>query len=190
MPDMDLRGLFKPADRDGGTLQMVDAGSEINLSYWAFGTVAELSDGSLVQFVGLTNYQEEFPYKFVNTAKAITRLFSKDGRNMQDPTLKITRRGRFSPSAKPTPPESESNSIWRIPMSVDEREVLHPTSPAKRDPWQHRSQHMRCSTCMWFALKAGTIGRCRRHAPSLHGFPVVKEADWCGDHRLDETKEA
>lgn len=28
------------------------------------------------------------------------------------------------------------------------------------------------------------LGRCRKHAPSMGGFPVVTEADWCGDHRL------
>lgn len=64
------------------------------------------------------------------------------------------------------------------------------------DPWKHRSEGMRCSTCMWFVDKDGAgvqrengrIGRCRRHAPTNNGFPVVYERDWCGDHRLDETK--
>jgi hypothetical protein len=54
---------------------------------------------------------------------------------------------------------------------------------------------------MWFVEKArapddnrdysmarGSIGRCRRHAPTMSGFPVVFQADWCGDHRLDENK--
>jgi len=35
---------------------------------------------------------------------------------------------------------------------------------------------------------AGTVGRCRRHAPSMGGYPVVYPADWCGDHRIDENK--
>lgn len=68
------------------------------------------------------------------------------------------------------------------------------------DPWKHRSAGMRCQTCMWFAAKVaapaqtsepdprGQIGRCRRHAPSMGGYPVVFATDWCGDHRLDETK--
>lgn len=34
----------------------------------------------------------------------------------------------------------------------------------------------------------GSIGRCRRCAPTMKGFPVVFEADWCGEHRLDENK--
>lgn len=32
------------------------------------------------------------------------------------------------------------------------------------------------------------IGRCRRHAPTISGYPAVFESDWCGDHKLDETK--
>jgi hypothetical protein len=33
-----------------------------------------------------------------------------------------------------------------------------------------------------------TIGRCRRHAPTMNGYPVVYITDWCGDHRIDENK--
>lgn len=29
------------------------------------------------------------------------------------------------------------------------------------------------------------VGRCRRHAPTLNGYPVVLPKDWCGDHKLD-----
>ena len=86
------------------------------------------------------------------------------------------------------------------------------------DPWAHRSAGMRCSTCMWFVVKElpppsvmllydnllnappaeqlatvadqprSFVGRCRRHAPKLGGYPVVFSNDWCGDHKLDETK--
>lgn len=62
------------------------------------------------------------------------------------------------------------------------------------DPWQHRSQNMTCLKCMWFALKESKentvqdLGRCRRHAPSMNGYPVVYVNDWCGDHKLDENK--
>lgn len=34
----------------------------------------------------------------------------------------------------------------------------------------------------------GELGRCRRHAPTVNGFPAVFESDWCGDHKLDENK--
>ena len=66
------------------------------------------------------------------------------------------------------------------------------------DPWIHRSSNMKCKTCMWYAEKPvvmpnefreeSKIGRCRRHAPTMTGYPVVYPDDWCGDHKLDETK--
>jgi hypothetical protein len=77
------------------------------------------------------------------------------------------------------------------------------------DPWKHRSTKMKCKTCMWYVEKSElilkgsmaavdcnnplahetiVIGRCRRHAPTMTGYPVVYETDWCGDHKLDETK--
>lgn len=78
------------------------------------------------------------------------------------------------------------------------------TTPTENiDPWEHRSTRMRCSTCMWFALKRPTsedvyydereatapaqVGRCRRHAPTMTGYPVVFSNDWCGDHKLNEN---
>jgi len=54
------------------------------------------------------------------------------------------------------------------------------------DPWQHRSQNMLCKSCMWYAPKSGSVGRCRRHAPTMNGYPVVFDKDWCGDHKLNE----
>jgi len=61
------------------------------------------------------------------------------------------------------------------------------------DPWKHRSKGMRCETCMWFVLKVESkkkdiLGRCRRHAPTMSGYPAVFLDDWCGDHKLDENK--
>lgn len=76
------------------------------------------------------------------------------------------------------------------------------------DNWKHRSDGMRCKTCMWFVDKKNinpslnmkvngvqvppsppiVVGRCRRHAPTMNGFPVVYETDWCGDHKIDEEK--
>jgi len=66
-----------------------------------------------------------------------------------------------------------------------------------RDPWKHRSAGMRCATCMWFVVKdpgdeparageRGEVGRCRRHCPTMNGYPVVFASDWCGDHKLNE----
>jgi len=55
------------------------------------------------------------------------------------------------------------------------------------DPWAHRSEEMRCKTCMWYvekrtaiAVSEKSIGRCRRHAPTMNGYPV-------GDHKLNEN---
>ncbi len=76
-----------------------------------------------------------------------------------------------------------------------------------RDNWKHRSDNMKCKTCMWFVPKVPQrctiemphevcnhpkghsydLGRCRRHAPTMNGFPVVFVNDWCGDHKLDEN---
>ncbi len=68
------------------------------------------------------------------------------------------------------------------------------------DPWVHRATTMRCNTCMFFVIKKptelgivanaerGFIGRCRRHAPTMSGYPATFESDWCGDHKIDENK--
>lgn len=58
------------------------------------------------------------------------------------------------------------------------------------DPWKHRSSGMQCSTCMWFVEKQPSteFGRCRRHAPTMNGYPAVFSTDWCGDHKMDENK--
>ena len=68
------------------------------------------------------------------------------------------------------------------------------------DNWMHRHAMMKCRTCMWWVKKRvmdlgprtddgkGDMGRCRRHAPTMSGFPAVYASDWCGDHKIDETK--
>lgn len=62
------------------------------------------------------------------------------------------------------------------------------------DHWAHRSDTMRCQTCMYFVVKGpdtkhGAIGRCRRHAPTVQqGWPAVFGRDWCGDHKIDSEK--
>ena len=57
----------------------------------------------------------------------------------------------------------------------------------KVDPWAHRSKNMSCATCMW-SVEKGKLGRCRKHAPTMNGYPVIYMTDWCGEHKLDETK--
>lgn len=83
-----------------------------------------------------------------------------------------------------------------IPEMDAERKTIEAGHKAdmeeNRDPWAHRSKGMRCQTCMWFVLKISptpnAVGRCRRHAPTMNGYPVVFDTDWCGDHKLDENK--
>jgi hypothetical protein len=86
------------------------------------------------------------------------------------------------------PRSTDGTSNWKTTDLIE----------APADQWKHRSEHMRCATCMWFVEKplkdemaprdAKTVGRCRRHAPTMGGFPVVFQGDWCGDHKLDEEK--
>ncbi len=62
-----------------------------------------------------------------------------------------------------------------------------------KDPWKYRSKGMRCESCMWFVSKVSDsgdvkLGRCRKHAPTMNGYPSVFPIDWCGDHKLDENK--
>lgn len=37
-------------------------------------------------------------------------------------------------------------------------------------------------------VSVNRVGRCRRRAPTLDGYPVVLESDWCGDHKIDERR--
>lgn len=85
--------------------------------------------------------------------------------------------------------ELEGKSDYELAPSA----VLPDAAVAPNDPWAHRSEGMRCRTCMWFVAKStgdhrGALGRCRRRAPTLDGYPAVFEVDWCGDHKLDEAK--
>jgi hypothetical protein len=80
----------------------------------------------------------------------------------------------------------------------EQRRIEGAVAKQSADPWVHRSSGMRCKTCIWFVRKEPTgplshpgqqeLGRCRRHAPTMGGYPVVYMTDWCGDHRLDENK--
>lgn len=62
-----------------------------------------------------------------------------------------------------------------------------------KDNWEHRSSNMLCKTCMYFVPKKVKaieifLGRCRRSAPTISGFPAVFDTDWCGQHKIDENK--
>ena len=97
-------------------------------------------------------------------------------------------RGKRGPIGAVTAPKAYEKAI----SSIDDT-AKAPSQPAE-DPWVHRSKGMRCRSCMWFVVKPsnggidpvrGPLGRCRRHAPTLGGFPVVyADLDFCGDHKL------
>lgn len=66
---------------------------------------------------------------------------------------------------------------------------------SNEDNWKHRSEKMKCSTCMYYNPKKPKspnaddyVGRCRRNAPTMNGWPVMFPTDWCGSHNLDENK--
>lgn len=95
---------------------------------------------------------------------------------------------------------NSNDGLPRLVEQNSERGILYHTE-ILNDPWKHRSSGMRCATCMWFVKKEipptstprpetekGTLGRCRRHAPTMNGYPATFESDWCGDHKLDENK--
>lgn len=54
------------------------------------------------------------------------------------------------------------------------------------DKWDRKTNFC-CGTCAYYVPKQGDsdIGRCRRNAPTMAGYPVVFEyVDWCGEHKL------
>jgi hypothetical protein len=52
------------------------------------------------------------------------------------------------------------------------------------DNWKHLDTTMTCEFCMYWVLKDNKLGRCRKHAPTLDGWPATYMSDWCGDHKL------
>ena len=58
------------------------------------------------------------------------------------------------------------------------------------DNWKDRQTKYTCKTCMWFVTHEGykIFGRCRKNAPTIHGYPPVYFTDWCGNYRPDEKK--
>ena len=55
----------------------------------------------------------------------------------------------------------------------------------EKDNWETHGKTHTCAFCIYYVLKLeGTKGRCRKHAPTMAGFPAVFPSDWCGDHKL------
>lgn len=87
--------------------------------------------------------------------------------------------------------EKEREKRMLVAEQMQQKPVVGTAIQGATDPWKHRSSGMHCDTCMWFIKKDGAVhglGRCRRHAPTMNGYPAVFVDDWCGDHKLDENK--
>jgi len=53
-----------------------------------------------------------------------------------------------------------------------------------KDRWDQITGY-NCGTCRYLSPKKDDKGRCRRHAPTMSGYPVVYiNNDWCGDHKI------
>jgi len=54
-----------------------------------------------------------------------------------------------------------------------------------KDKWDQITGYC-CGSCRYFSPKVNSeVGRCRRHAPTMQGYPVVYAVDdWCGDHKI------
>lgn len=57
-----------------------------------------------------------------------------------------------------------------------------------KDNWDHGNDNMRCATCLWSHRKTDGMLRCRANAPTVKGWPVMFDDDWCGEHKLDGNK--
>jgi len=59
------------------------------------------------------------------------------------------------------------------------------------DRWDRKTNFC-CNGCMFCVPKkvdntkgSESIGRCRRNAPTMKGYPVISLfMDWCGEHKL------
>ncbi len=71
-----------------------------------------------------------------------------------------------------------------IGLKTKEKEMSNATN---KDNWKDKATGMVCSTCTNYAPKNEYIGRCRRNAPTMNGFPAVFPSDWCGDHKMNDA---
>lgn len=74
------------------------------------------------------------------------------------------------------------------PQCENPKEIAEAPHDIAYDPWAGRDIGMKCHSCMYASRKSELVGRCRRHAPTMSGYPVIYiHADWCGDHKLNEN---
>ncbi len=49
-----------------------------------------------------------------------------------------------------------------------------------------RSYDWSYKTCMFYKAKESAVGRCRKNAPTINGWPDVSANDWCGQHKRNK----
>lgn len=82
-------------------------------------------------------------------------------------------------------------SVDRVEEKVPEKEGVLIGLGYGDDLWGDK-EGMICNTCAFFVEKkskvvrivSNILGRCRRRAPTMNGYPAVFSRDWCGDHKL------
>jgi hypothetical protein len=99
--------------------------------------------------------------------------FEKLKKEADDRVLKMCGEPLPPPIGDESPRMERDEALYRGSLEVP-----------RPDNWRHRSKSMACRTCMWYIEKNKSIGRCRRHAPTISGWPVMFPTDFCGDHKM------
>lgn len=97
----------------------------------------------------------------------------------------------WSGSGQDAPPPSYTPELIKAdPPGSGQLVQPEPGRGAPVHVWDHsQGMHCRCRTCAFYVSKVLTsLGRCRRRAPTLKGWPVVWWDDRCGDYKPDEAK--
>ncbi len=43
-----------------------------------------------------------------------------------------------------------------------------------------------CDTCTWYhSIREDKSGQCRRYAPTINGWRIVYNDEWCGEHEVN-----
>jgi len=81
--------------------------------------------------------------------------------------------------------DSSSHTAPDKPLELGELKRIVEELRAEEDNWRNSNSFI-CATCLYYVEKDSEldVGRCRRLAPTIKGYPVVYGTDWCGDHKL------
>lgn len=70
-----------------------------------------------------------------------------------------------------------------LKVTLSELVGLDSKQKGSSDLWANLNTY-KCGTCRFYVPKDEALGRCRRNAPTMMGYPVVYENDWCGEHKM------